>query len=420
MSSSAETAAAAVDESARARRLTVIAVLGFASGLPLALSGGALQAWFTTSGVSLKAIGWATLIGQAYVFKPLWAPLIDRYALPLLGRRRGWILACQLACAACLFGMSLYDPSGSMSAIVFLAVLLAVFSATQDIAFDAYRTDVLVTPEQRNWGSALTQAGYRLAMLTSGGLALILADQLGWPLVYQLMAALMLVASIGTLAAPAAAPVSPPRDLLQAVVAPLRAFFTRPAVLAWIALIILYKLADAFSLALSTTFLLRGVGFSQTEVGSVNKFVGLAAGLGGSLLGGWMLMRMRLVPALLIFGIAQALTNLGFAWLTLTGPDLPALVLVVLLDQAIGGMGSTAFGVLVMALCDQRFSATQFALISALAVIGRVYLGPLAATVVEAVGWGPFFVTTVFTAIPGLLMVYVLRSRIAALDVRGA
>lgn len=419
MSSSAETAVAAVDDSVRARRLTVIAVLGFASGLPLALSGGALQAWFTTSGISLKAIGWATLIGQAYVFKPLWAPLIDRYALPLLGRRRGWILACQLACAACLFGMSLYDPAGSMSAIVFLAVLLAVFSATQDIAFDAYRTDVLVTPEQRNWGSALTQAGYRLAMLTSGGLALILADQLGWPLVYQLMAALMLVVSIGTLAAPAAAPVSPPRDLLHAVVEPLRAFFTRPAVLAWIALIILYKLADAFSLALSTTFLLRGVGYSQTEVGGVNKFVGLAAGLGGSLLGGWMLMRMRLVPALLIFGVAQALTNLGFAWLTLTGPDLPALVLVVLLDQAIGGMGSTAFGVLVMALCDQRFSATQFALISALAVVGRVYLGPLAALVVEAIGWGPFFVMTVFTAIPGLLMVYVLRARIAALDPRG-
>jgi PAT family beta-lactamase induction signal transducer AmpG len=409
---------AAPDESARARRLTAIAILGFASGLPLALSAGALQAWFTTSGVSLKAIGWATLIGQAYVFKWLWAPLIDRYALPLLGRRRGWILVCQFGCAACLLGMSLYDPAGDMRAIVFLAVLLAVFSATQDIAFDAHRTDLLVTPEQRNWGSALTQAGYRLAMLTSGGLALILADQLGWPLVYQIMAALMLVASFGTLVAPNAAQIAPPRDLAQAVIAPLRAFFTRPAVLAWIAFIILYKLADAFSLALSTTFLLRGVGFSQTEVGAVNKFVGLAAGLGGSLIGGWILMRMRLVPALMVFGIAQALTNLGFAWLTLTGPDVPSLVIVVLLDQAIGGMGSTAFGVLVMALCDQRFSATQFALLSALAVVGRVYLGPAAAALVEAIGWGPFFVSTVFTAIPGLLMVYFLRTRISALDVR--
>lgn len=416
--SSAPGAIAPVDEALHTRRLFVIAVLGFASGLPLALSASALQAWFTTSGVSLKAIGWATLIGQAYVFKPLWAPLIDRYALPLLGRRRGWILFCQLGCAACLFGMSLFDPAGGMSAIVFLAVLLAVFSATQDIAFDAHRTDLLTTPEQRNWGSALTQSGYRLAMLTSGGLALILADHIGWPLVYQFMAALMLVVSLGTLASPNASQVAPPRTLFEAVIEPLRAFFSRPAVWGWVALIILYKLADAFSLALSTTFLLRGVGFTQTEVGTVNKFVGLAAGLGGSLLGGWFLMRLRLVPALLIFGVAQALTNLGFAWLTLTGPDVPSLVLVVLLDNAIGGMGSTAFGVLVMALCDQRFSATQFALISALAVVGRVYLGPAAAAVVEAVGWGPFFVSTVFTAIPGLLMVYALRGRIAVLDAR--
>lgn len=400
----------------RKRQLFAIAILGFASGLPLALSGSALQAWFTVAGLKLSTIGWATLIGQAYVFKWLWAPLIDRYALPLLGRRRGWILLCQLACAACLFGMSFFDPVGSMSTIVLLAVLLAVFSATQDIAFDAHRTDLLVTPEQRSWGSALTQSGYRLAMLTSGGLALILADQLGWPLVYQIMAALMLIASLGTIASPNAAQIAPPRSLLTAVIEPLKAFFTRKDVLAWIALIILYKLADAFSLALSTTFLLRGVGFTQTEVGSVNKFVGLAAGLAGALAGGWMLTRMRLVSALLVFGVAQALTNLGFAWLTLTGPDVPALVVVVLLDQAIGGMGSTAFGVLVMALCDQRYSATQFALISALAVVGRVYLGPAAAAVVEAIGWGPFFVTTVFTAIPGLYMVWALRARIAAMD----
>ena len=420
MSTAAAAAPPPQAEAWYSRRVMMIAVLGFASGLPLALSGGALQAWFTVSGLKLSTIGWATLIGQAYVLKWLWAPLVDRYAVPLLGRRRGWILLCQLACAACMFGMSLFDPRGDMNAIVLLGVALAVFSATQDIAFDAHRTDLLVTPEQRNWGSALTQSGYRLAMLTSGGLALILADQLGWPLVYQLMAVLMLLASLGTLFSPNAAQVAPPRNLFNAVVEPLAAFFKRKDVLAWIALIILYKLADAFSLALSTTFLLRGVGFTQTEVGSVNKFVGLAAGLAGSLAGGWILLRMRLLPALLLFGVAQALTNLGFAWLTLTGPDVPALVLVVLADQAIGGMGSTAFGVLLMALCDQRYSATQFALLSALAVVGRVYLGPAAAAVVDAIGWGPFFVSTVFTAIPGLYMVWLLRQRIGELDVRSA
>ena len=409
--------AAVIEPRGRHRRLITIALLGFASGLPLSLSSASLQAWFTVAGLDLKAIGWATLAGQAYVFKFLWAPLLDRFVLPVLGRRRGWIVLCQIGCAMTLFAISLFDPRTSAATIIGIAVVLALFSATQDIAFDAYRTDLLSAAE-RGWGSALTQTGYRLAMLCSGGLALILADHVGWPAVYQLMGGVMLVMTLATLGAPDEPGIGPPRSLIAAVIEPLREFFSRPLVWAWLALIVLYKFGDAFSMALSTTFLLRGVGFSQTEVGTINKVFGLFFALGGALAGGWMLTRMRLVTALLVFGLLQALTNLGYAWLTVTGPETWALAAVVCLDQGAGGMGATAFGALVMAMCNLRFSATQFALLSALAAIGRVFLGPLAAYAVAAMGWGPFFVMTFFTALPGLLLVFLLRKGILSLDQR--
>ncbi len=408
---------AIVDPRGRHRRLIAIGLLGFASGLPLSLSSASLQAWFTVAGLDLKAIGWATLAGQAYVFKFLWAPLLDRFVLPFLGRRRGWIALCQVGCALTLLSISLFDPRTSAATIIGIAVVLALFSATQDIAFDAYRTDLLSAPE-RGWGSALTQTGYRLAMLCSGGLALILADHIGWPAVYQLMGGIMLIMTLATLGAPEGPNVTPPRSLIAAVIEPLREFFSRPFVWAWLALIILYKFGDAFSMALSTTFLLRGVGFSQTEVGTINKVFGLFFALGGALAGGWMLTRMRLVTALLVFGLMQAVTNLGYAWLTITGPETSALAVVVCLDQGAGGMGATAFGALIMAMCNLRFSATQFALLSALSAIGRVFLGPLAAYAVDAIGWGPFFVMTFLTALPGLLLVLVLRKGIDSFDQR--
>ena len=399
----------------RRRRLLAIALLGFASGLPLALSASSLQAWFTVAGLDLRTIGWATLAGQAYVFKFLWAPLLDRYAPPLLGRRRGWILLSQLGCAAMLLAMSALDPSRQPAMMIGVAVVLALFSATQDIAFDAHRTDLLPAAE-RGWGSALTQTGYRLAMVVSGGVALILADHIGWPRVYQVMALLMVLATVATWWSADAPAQRRPRTLVDAVVLPLREFLSRPAAWGWLLLIVFYKFGDAFSQALSTTFLLRGVGFSQTEVGTINKTFGLLFALGGALLGGWLLTRIRLVSALLWFGLLQALTNFGYAWLTTTGADREALILVVCLDQGAGGMGATAFGALVMALCDLRFSAFQFALLSSLSAIGRVFLGPLAAFSVEALGWGPFFVLTFFTALPGLALVWWLRARIHDFD----
>jgi PAT family beta-lactamase induction signal transducer AmpG len=394
-------------------RILSVGLLGFASGLPLALSGPALQAWFTTAGMSLRDIGWITLIGQAYVFKFLWAPLLDRLPLPFLGRRRGWILLMQLLCGVALISMSFYTPQGAAATLAFLGVLLAFASATQDIAYDAHRTDLL-PPAERGWGTAAAQGGYRAAMLVSGALSLILADHLGWAWVYRLMGALMLAAILVTVTSPEAPDEQPTRSFAEAVVQPFMDFFGRYGVLAlaWLALMVLYKLCDAFALSLSTTFLLRVPQFTLTQLGAINKTFGLAAGLLGALAGGWVVTRMRLFPALLVLGVLQALVNLGYIWLVHSGPDLLALAIVVGAENFFSGLGSTAFVVLVTALCNVRYSATQYALLSSLSAVGRVFLGPLAAWLVPQVGWSNFFAITALSALPGLLLVLVLRRAI--------
>jgi PAT family beta-lactamase induction signal transducer AmpG len=398
-------------------RLLSIGLLGFASGLPLALSNSDLQAWFTVAGLDLKTIGWVTLIGQAYVFKFLWAPLLDRIQLPFLGRRRSWILLMQLGCAALLIAMSFYAPQDAASTLAFLGVLLAFASATQDIAYDAHRTDLL-PPSERGWGTALSQGGYRLGMLVSGFLALALADYIGWPWVYRLMGALMLASMLVTACSPDAPDEQPARSFAEAVIQPFADFISRYGMLAlaWLALMVLYKLCDAFALSLSTTFLLRVPQFSQTQIGLVGKACGLVAGLLGALAGGWIVTRMRLFPALLVLGVAQALVNLGYIWLVHSGPDLLALGVVVSAEYFFSGLGSTAFVVLVTSLCNVRFSATQYALLSSLSAVGRVFLGPLAAWLVPRVGWSEFFVITALSAIPGLLLIVALRHAIARVE----
>lgn len=393
-------------------------MLGFASGLPLALTGGTLQAWATLDGVSLQSIGFLTLIGSAYTLKFLWAPLVDRYSFPFLGRRRSWILLTQLALAASIAAMGLYSPGSSMLPLAMLAVLVAFLSATQDIAFDAYSTDVLRS-EERAAGAAVKVLGYRLAMIVSGGLALVLADQwLGWQNTYFLMGAFMAVCAFATLIAPEPEVVAAaPRSLALAVVEPLGEFFRRRGALTLLLLIVLYKLGDAFAGALSTTFLLRGAGFTGTEVGAVNKVFGLAATIFGALAGGTLMARLGLYRSLMMFGLLQAVSNFGYWVLAVTPPHLYSMAAVVVLENLCGGLGTAAFVALLMALCRQEFSATQFALLSALSAVGRTYLaGPLTPPLVEWLGWPGFFVVTVFIALPGLWLLYLRRDEIRALD----
>jgi PAT family beta-lactamase induction signal transducer AmpG len=394
-------------------RILSIGMLGFSSGLPLALSNPTLQAWFTTAGLSLKDIGWITLTGTAYVFKFLWAPLLDRFRLPWLGRRRGWIVLMQAVCGLALLGMSFATPEGGAVTLVFLAVLVAFSSATQDIAYDAHRTDLL-RPEERGWGIGFMQGGYRVGMLVSGALALILAQHAGWAFTYRLMGTLMLGMMVVTVLSPDAPDEVPVRRFVDAVVDPFVDFFRRygKLALAWLALMVLYKISDAFALSLSTTFLLRVPHFTLTQLGTVNKVFGLIAGLAGALAGGWVVTKLRLFPALLVLGVCQALVNLGYTSLVHSGPNITLLAGVVGAENFFSGLGSTAFVVLLTALCNVRFSATQFALLSALAAIGRVFLGPLAAWVIPHVGWSYFFVIAALSAIPGLLLVLVLRGPI--------
>lgn len=392
--------------------------LGFSSGLPLALTGGTLQAWATVAGVSLQDIGFLTLVGTAYTLKFLWAPLVDRYAVPVLGRRRGWMLATQLALAVGIAGMGLLSPDSALLPLAMLAVAVAFFSATQDIAFDAYSTDVL-RKQERGAGAAVKVLGYRIAMLVSGGLALILADGwLGWGNTYVLMGGLMAVGMLATLWAPEPEhPAAAPPSLMEAVADPLREFFSRRGALGLLTLIVLYKLGDAFAGALSTTFLLRGGGFTPTEVGTVNKVLGLVSTIVGALAGGSIMARIGLYRSLMLFGVLQAVSNLGY-WLVALHPgSLPLMVGAVGMENLCGGLGTAAFVALVMALCRQEFSATQYALLSAVAAVGRTYLaGPLTPVLVERMGWAWFFLVTVLIALPGLVLLYLRRQEIQALD----
>jgi len=399
-------------------RVLPLLILGFASGLPLALTSGTLQAWATVDGVSLQEIGFLTLVGSAYTLKFLWAPFIDRFAPAFLGRRRGWMFVTQVLLALAIMSMALFTPSNALFVMAMLAVLIAFLSATQDIAFDAYCTDVL-RQEERGAGAAIRVMGYRLAMVVSGGLALILAYRyLGWGATYVLMGVLMLVCAVVTVLAPEPeVPAAVPRSLASAVVEPLREFFTRSNAWSILLLIVLYKLGDAFAGALSTTFLIRGAGFTPEQVGWVNKVLGLVATIVGALAGGAIMARLGLYRSLMVFGLLQAISNLGY-WLIAVSPQqLWLMAAAVGIENLCGGLGTAAFVALVMALCDRRFSATQFALLSALSAIGRTYLaGPLTPPLVERMGWPGFFLVTVVIALPGLVLLYWQRHRLAALD----
>lgn len=398
------------------RRIGATLLLGFSSGLPLALVGGTLQAWFAQSGVDIVTIGSLTLLGQPYVYKFLWAPFMDRYVPPLLGRRRGWLLVAQSLLSAAIAAMALFTPTTTPGALWLVALLAAFLSASQDIAVDAYRADVL-RPHERGIGAAASVGGYRLAMLVSGGLALILADRIGWSAMYLLMAAAMAVGVLGTLVGPEPeTPASTPSSLIDAVIKPLLEFLTRPAAVMLLGLIVLYKLGDAFAGSLIMAFLLKGPGFTLTEIGVVYKTLSIATTIVGAVFGGTLLVGLGLYRALMLFGILQAVSILGFMLLAEAGKSMPLMIGAVAFENFTSGMGTAAFVALLIALCDHRYTATQFALLSALSAIGRVYLGPLAGKMVEQLGWQQFFFMTFIFALPGLGLLWVLRTQVRGLE----
>jgi MFS transporter, PAT family, beta-lactamase induction signal transducer AmpG len=462
------------------KSMLAMLLLGFASGLPLALSTGTLQAWLTVEGLNIKTIGYLTLAGLPYTFKFIWAPLVDRFELPVLGRRRAWLVVTQLLLAVACWVMATLDPKLEIGLVAACAVAVAFLSASQDIVFDAYRSD-LMKDHERGAGAAVSVLGYRLAMLVSGGLALIIADQwLGWANMYRAMGglfilmaavsvwapnvevtnaekapvkkellgffAMIFVGLFGYLALREAIAVSVPSgwaankfvmlaieglhmmvSLMAGIFAcravgfpsfvkPWDAFFSRKHAAWLLTFIVLYKLGDAFAGALSTSFLIRGVGFTATEVGTMNKVLGLIATLVGALLGGLWLIKQSLYKALLWFGIAQAVSNLAYWVLAVSPKSYWLMGTAVGIENLCGGMGTAAFVAFLMALTQKEFSAAQFALLSALAAVARTYVGPVSGVLVADYGWPTFFIITVFTALPGIGLLIFLKSTILAMS----
>jgi PAT family beta-lactamase induction signal transducer AmpG len=398
------------------RRIGVTLLLGFSSGLPLALSGGTLQAWLATLHVDITTIAAFSLVGLPYSLKFLWAPLMDRYVPPFMGRRRGWVLMAQVLLALVLALMALTDPTTAMVRLALFALLLSFLSASQDIVYDAYRTDIL-PPAERGLGAAVTVGGYRLGMIVSGALVLVLSDRIGWRNSYLLMAVLMLLATLVTFVGPEPEQaVIPPRTLKEAVFTPLRELASRDAAGGLLLLVVLYKFGNWFSGPLTNVFLISGLHFTASDVGVVNKGLGLVATLIGVLLGGALMPRLGLFRSLLAFGILQAASTLTFMALALIGHNYPMMVLAVGIENLAWGMATAAFVAYLMAMCDHRYTAFQFALLSAFDSLSRVLLGPPAGYVAQHTGWSMLFLLSAMLCIPGLLLILGLQRRIETLE----
>ncbi len=389
--------------------------MGFASGLPRALPVSTLQAWMAVEGVDLRTIGIFAIVALPYTLKFLWSPAMDRFVPPLFGRRRGWILITQLLLAASIASIAFSQPAISPLTVGVLALILSFLSASQDIVVDAYRTDILHS-EERGAGAAVAVMGYRIALIISGSLALIMSDQIGWRNTYLVMSGIMLIGFLCTLFAPEPPQNSaPPRTLNEAIIGPLKDYFSRPSAVTFLLLVILYKLADAYAASLLTAFLIKGIGFSATDVGAINKGLGLAATIIGALVGGSLMVKLGLYRSLLYFGIVQALTIVAFSALAVVGRDYSMLVFAVGFENFGSGMGTAAFLALLMTMCNQRFSATQYALLSSLAALGGIVISPTSGFLAEAVGWPVFFLISAAIAVPGLLLLRRLRPLIESL-----
>jgi MFS transporter, PAT family, beta-lactamase induction signal transducer AmpG len=395
-------------------KMLAILLLAGASGFPNQLTESALQAWLKDVGVTNTTIGLVSYVALPYLLKPLWAPLVDRFPLPLLGRRRGWILAMQLAIAATLAVLALQNPAGSLSGVTACAVTIVFFSATQDISIDAYRTDVS-GPSERGLAAAAANLGYRTVSYGALAVALILADHFGWRPAFLVLAAAMLLFCVATVRAPSTENRYQPRSLRESVIAPLRELVGTPSALTFIVVVLLFKIGDAFANKLFTPFMMD-VGFSKTELGVLIKPLFTAGSLVGSVLGGVLMVRLGLLRSMLGFGVLQALSNLLYCLLAAAGKSYAIMCVAVFVEHVAAALGNIALVALIMALCDRRYSAFQYALLSAIALLPRYSLGYPAGWVADHGGWYLYYVTSFVIALPGLAMVWLTREKIAALD----
>ncbi len=397
-------------------RMLVALLMGFACGLPLLLTISLLQAWMREQGVDLATIGLMALVGLPYTLKFLWAPLLDRYTLPFLGRRRGWLLVAQLCLMAAIVGLGFTQPARQPTLVAFMALLVTFFSASQDIVVDAYRREDL-SDQELGLGSSLYVNGYRVGMLLASGGGMILADHISFTLVYLIMAGGMLVGVLTTLLCHEPLnPAGAPRSLKEAVVEPFVEYFQRSGALGLLAFILLYKIGDSMASTMTTPFYLD-IGFSKTEIGAVVKLFGFWATLGGGLLGGVIILKLGIRRCLWIFGVLQAMSTAGFAVLAYLGHQLGGLAAVIAFENLTSGMGTSAFLAFMASLTDRRFTATQYALLSSLIGVPRVLASAPTGWMAQVLGWPSFFIFCTLAAIPGLILL--LRYAPPAADPQG-
>jgi PAT family beta-lactamase induction signal transducer AmpG len=397
------------------RRMLICVFTGFSSGLPLYLLLNLLPAWLRTEGINLKVIGAFALIQFPYTWKFLWSPFLDRYVVPMLGRRRGWMLLTQLALMATIAWMGTLSPRDELSWVIYAATAVAFLSATQDIAIDAYRRELLSNAEL-GLGNAVHVNAYRIAGLIPGSLSLILADHLPWEMVFAVTALFMLPGMAMTLvvAEPAVAGALP-KTLRAAVVEPFREFIGRAGVrsaLLVLGFIFLYKLGDSMCTALATPFYLD-MGFSKSDIGLIAKNAGLWPSVMGGLVGGLWMLKLGINRGLWLFGVVQVVSILGFAWLSRIGPfteigasERTALALVIGFEALGVGLGAAAFVAYIARATHPAYTATQFALFTSLAAVPRTFLNATTGWLVEQLGWFGFFMLCVLLALPGMLLLF--------------
>ena len=384
-------------------RMLVALVMGFACGLPLLLTISLLQAWMQEEGVDLTVIGLMALVGLPYTLKFLWAPFLDRFTLPFLGRRRGWLLVAQIALGCSIAGLGMADPANSPWMLSFAALLVTFFSASQDIIVDAYRREDL-SDEELGLGSALYINGYRAGMLLASGGGLILSDHMPFSHVYLIMACCMLPGLLTTLLAHEPPLTSgKPKTMKEAVLNPLTDYFSRNGALWILAFILLYKLGDTMASSISTPFYID-IGYSRTEIGAVVKIFGFWATVLGTLTGGVMMIKLGINRSLWIFGLLQALSTAGFAVLANLGHSITALSSVIAFENLSGGMGTAAYAAFMASITNKKFTATQYALLSSLMGIPRVLASAPTGFLAKYVGWSEFFILCTLIAIPGMLL----------------
>jgi len=396
------------------RRMLICVFTGFASGLPLYLLFNLLPAWLRSEGVDLKTIGLFALIQFPYTWKFLWAPLLDRYVVPLLGRRRGWMLITQIGLLVVIAMMGGFSPQSDLKAIAYFATLLAFLSATQDIVLDAYRRELLSDAEL-GLGSAVHVNAYRIAGLVPGSLSLILADFLPWSTVFIITALFMIPGILMTLVVTEPHRAAPPKTLREAVVEPFHEFITRNgwrSALLILAFLFFYKLGDSMATALATPFYLD-MGFSKTQIGLIAKNAGLWPSVIGGMLGGLWMVKIGINRALWLFGLVQLVTIFGFVWLAsmghhadVTSTELTQLAIVISLEALGVGLGTVAFVAYIARATHPAYTATQFALFTSLMAVPRTFANAATGWLVETMGWTGFFVLCSVLAVPGMLLLF--------------